>query len=1033
MHARLILATAPVIILLWVGIGLYLVQKHRADLDGAAQESRNLSRAFEENIRRTVETIDTTIRTLRTARAHDPAHFDIVAWERDSGLTRDLTLQISLADRTGTVIATNLGLTTTPVSIADRAHFRLARDQAGDALLISRPVVGRVSRQWSVQFVRSLFDAAGGFDGAVVASLDPAFLSRFYTSLDHGSGALLLAGQDGFLRAVAPGSVAHLDTDLSATELMQDGAAAAQGTMEMAATADAIDRIYSWRRVDPYGMIVAVGLSRADVLAEYRSNLRGCVAIGLGLTVVTLLVGMVLARNRRDLLRSREILLAAVDNISQGLMVIEPERDVSVLNARAVELLELPEELTKPGFAFGDLLTWQVEQGEFDGPEAEPVRALALAGGIERGTSVYQRTRRDGTVLEIRTKVLDSGLAVRTYTDITEQQHTAQVLADARDAAEAAMRARSEFLAVMSHEIRTPLNGVIGVAGLLEDMDLGPAQLEYVRLIRQSGDHLLVLVNDILDFSRLEAERVQLEEVDFDPMALVQGVVGMFMLQAGTKGLHLSAIVAEAMPAMVVGDPGRLRQVLLNLVGNAVKFTDHGWISLTLAHEPQEVGRVRLLFSVADSGVGIIPEAVERMFQEFTQMDGSISRRFGGSGLGLAICRRLVELMGGSITVESRPGAGSTFRFDVTLRLADRKVADLGAANSAAAFAAADLGAAALAAANRGAADLGAAALAAANRGAANPTAANPASAAASAADAAPGAVPHTTPGLRILLAEDNPTNRLVALRTLERLGHRTDVVGTGAEAVAALALVRYDLILMDVMMPDMDGLTATRHIRTTEPEQTRIVIVGLTAGSSEENLAACLDAGMDAVTTKPITLARLRSAIAEGLAASGRHAGAEGPEPTTPRLRELAEMLGDDAVAEIVQAFTEDTGAHLTAMRAAAARGDSNALYRFAHSVAGAARNVGADALAERASALEETVGSLDPARIATEIAAMQQDLDAALQALAGGRHCQDGRRSVAHARRLGPPRNDSLASEGMASEGMASEGLASDGRPAA
>jgi signal transduction histidine kinase/DNA-binding response OmpR family regulator len=935
MPVRLALATAPVVILFWLGIGGYLVQNHNLDLEHAAQESRNLTHAFEENIRRTVEAIDTTVRALRTARAHDPAHFDIVAWELDTGLNRDLTLQISLIDRTGMVIATNLGPATQRVSIADRSHFRLVRDQFADNLLISRPVIGRVSGQWSVQFVRKLFDATGAFDGIVVVSLDPAFFSRFYTSLDRGHNALLLAGQDGFLRAVAPGTVAKLDTDLSPTPLMAGVSAEPRGTVEMTGTADGIDRIYSWRRVDPYGLVVAVGFSREDALADYRSNLRGCIIIGIGLTIIAVLVGLVLARNRRDLMRSREILLAAVGNISQGLIVIDAARRVPVLNARAAELLALPDGLIKPGFAFDDLLAWQTNAGEFDGPGAEQVRALVLAGGIVPGTSVYHRTRHDGTVLEICTKTLDTGLAVRTFTDITEQEHAAQVLADARDAAEAGTRARSEFLAVMSHEIRTPLNGVIGVAGLLEDMELGSTQLEYVRLIRQSGDHLLGLINDILDFSRLEVDRVQLEHADFDPMALAREVVGMFLGQASTKGLHLSAIAASPVPAAVTGDPGRLRQVLLNLVGNAVKFTDQGWVSLTVALAPAADettagGHVKLLFSVADSGIGIVPEAIERMFQEFTQMDGSISRRFGGSGLGLAISRRLVELMGGSIAVESQPGAGSTFRFDLTLQLA-----------------------------------------------ATVPATAAP-------ADTAPAtAVPLAEPGLHILLAEDNPTNRLVARRLIERLGHQADAVGTGAEAIAALSLTHYDLIVMDVMMPEMDGLTATRQIRAAERRPARIPIIGLTARSGEEAQAACLDAGMDAVTTKPVTLQRLRAAIAEGLTASGQHPLAEELDGATPRLRGLIEMLGEDAVAEIVQAFTEDTQANLAAMRAAAACDDGNTIYRCAHSVAGAARNLGADTLARRASALEETVGSMSTTRIAAELAAMQAELDVVLEGL--------------------------------------------------
>jgi signal transduction histidine kinase/CheY-like chemotaxis protein/HPt (histidine-containing phosphotransfer) domain-containing protein len=923
MPIRHALATAPIVALLWLGIFGYLNQKYHADLEGAAQESRNLSHAFEENIRRTVETIDTVARALRAARALDPAHFDVRTWERDSGLTGGLTLQISIADRAGTLIGTDLGTMSGRVNIADRNHFRLARDQIGDGLIIGRAVIGRVSHQRSVQFVRQMFDAYGAFDGVVVISVDPAFLSRFRTSLDGDSRTLLLAGQDGFLRAVAPGSLAELDTDLSRTPLMINASALPLGTVDMAATADRIDRIYSWRHVDPYGLVVAVGLSRTDALSDYRSTLRGCVAIGIGLTIATVLVGMGFARNRRDLLQSREMLMAAVDNISQGLLVVDAQRHVPVMNARAAELLDLPSHMTTPGFAFDMLLQWQIEAGEFAGENAAAVRKLVEAGGITRGSSVYQRTRRDGKVLEIRTKALDTGLAVRTYTDITQQEHTARVLADARDTAEAAVRARSEFLAVMSHEIRTPLNGVIGLAGLLEDMELGPAQREYVRLIRQSGDHLLELVNDILDFSRLEADGVQLEAIDFDPLALGRGVIEMFMNQASTKGLHLSMIAADPVSAPVTGDPGRLRQVLFNLIGNAVKFTDQGWVSLTLTQEPAADGQVTLLFSIADSGIGMVPEAIERMFQEFTQMDSSISRKFGGSGLGLAICRRLVELMGGTIRVDSVPGAGSTFRFDVTLKLADTS-ADVSVIET---------------------------------------------------------GLP-VEPGLRILLAEDNPTNRLVALRMLERLGHRADAVATGTEVIAALTLTHYDLILMDVMMPEMDGLTATRQIRATERPERRIAIVGLTAGTSAERLVACLDAGMDAVTTKPVTLPSLRAAIAKGRATLP---APEGSRATMSRLRELTGMLGEEAVAEIVHAFTEDSRAHLATMRAAASRDDLNTVYRSAHIVTGAARNVGAEALAERAAILEQTAGLLSSAKLISEIAAMEADLDTALAGLAG------------------------------------------------
>ena len=923
------LSVVPAILLLWLGVGFFLLQKYNAAMAGAEQDAMNLARVFEENIHRTIEAIDITIRAVRVARSADPAHFDLGKWERDSGLTRDPTLRLSFADRDGSIVLSNLaGLQANRTMIDDRDHFRIPRDTPGDVLFISRPVRGRVSNRWSVQFVRKVYDAGGGFDGVIVASLDPGFLSRFYTSLTIGRGALILSGGDGIVRSSAPESVAPLTADLSASPLMAGASAASQGAVRMDGTADRLDRVFAWRRVDPYGLIAVVGLSSADVLEEYRRDLYSGIIAGLILSILTAAAGAVLARHRRDVTMSREMLRVAVDNIGQGLIVVDAQRQVPVMNGRAAELLGLPRHLTFPGVELDSLLEWQLGSGEFSAPESADVRRLAESGGIEGGTSVYRRTRRDGTVLEVRTKVVDTGLAVRTYTDITEQEHAARDLAAARDAAEAAARARSEFLAVMSHEIRTPLNGVIGVAGLLEGMDLGPAQRDYVQVIRQSGDHLLQLINDILDFSRLEAQRVDLEDAVFDPRALMRGVVGMFMTQAAGKGLRLTGFAADGMPEAVGGDPGRLRQILLNLIGNAVKFTDRGWIALTMAHEPDGDGRVRLRFSVADSGIGIIPEAIERMFQEFTQMDGSISRRFGGSGLGLAICRRLVELMGGTIAVESKPGLGSTFRFDVPLRLA--------------------------------------------------------------ASQNQPGTAvappePAADAPLRILLAEDNATNRLVALAMLGQLGHRADVAGNGLDVLDALRSEQYDLVLMDVMMPEMDGIAATREIRRREADGMHLPIVGLTAGSSADALAACLGAGMDAVTTKPVTLVRLRAAIAEGLEAAGRQAGpalSETPAAAS-RLRELADMLGEDAVAELLETFAEDTDLNIGRMEDAVARNDASAIHRIAHSVAGAARNMGADILAERASGLETDAGVLAPERIHGEIAALRRALEDALQAM--------------------------------------------------
>ncbi|MBX9699428.1 MAG: response regulator, partial [Acetobacteraceae bacterium] len=451
-----------------------------------------------------------------------------------------------------------------------------------------------------------------------------------------------------------------------------------------------------------------------------------------------------------------------------------------------------------------------------DGDPALAERAAAPGFASPEGAPPsYEYPRRDGTVLEVRTiRTLDGG-AVRTFTDITEQRRAERAMQEARDAAEAGARARSEFLAVMSHEIRTPLNAIIGLSGLMQDADLPPEQAAHSRLIREAGDHLLALINDILDFSSLESGRFKLEQTPFDPRGEVEAAIELLDPQAQGKGLAMQAEVEEGVPERVVGDPGRLRQVLLNLLNNAVKFTDSGTVSIGVRRIEAEPGQVRLEFAVRDSGIGIPEEAMSRLFSAFQQVDASTNRRFGGTGLGLAISRQLVERMGGAITVESEPGEGSTFRFDILFRAAPEGTA----------------------------------------------AAAGP-------------AAPKEMPRLRILLAEDNSTNRLVLTHRLQQMGHLTDAVADGREALEAVLVRRYDLIIMDMMMPGMDGLEATRAIRALPGPQSRLPIIGLTAAAMPEDEAACLEAGMDGYEKKPIGNERLRAAIMAA-AALREHVGA--------------------------------------------------------------------------------------------------------------------------------------------------------------
>jgi PAS domain S-box-containing protein len=517
----------------------------------------------------------------------------------------------------------------------------------------------------------------------------------------------------------------------------------------------------------------------------------------------------------RDASAAAEAALSVtIENIGQGIMMLDAEGTLRVVNRLALDLLGLPADVAHPGRPVREILEWQIAQGEFAGqPDLVPA-ARALVEDFGRGPLLLERRRPDGRVIEIRTLPLPSGGgAVRTFTDVTAAREAEQALSAARDAAEAAARARSEFIAVMSHEIRTPLNGILGLSGMLLDAALPPEQERQARLIRDSGDHLLSLINDVLDISKFEAGRFELEETPFAPREEVASVLDLASGRAQAKGLALGLEVAPDVPARVAGDPGRLRQVLLNLVDNAVKFTAIGGVRIEVAlqgHAPD--GMVRLGFAVRDSGIGVPPDARERLFAPFTQADSSISRRYGGTGLGLAICQRLVGAMGGTLAVEDAPGGGSIFRFDILLREAA------------------------------------------------------PGAAAGGAAGAGPEAAPQPMaemPRLRVLLAEDNSTNRMVVTHMLERMGHRVDAVADGQEALEAVQARPYDLVVMDMMMPEMDGLAATRRIRALPGAPGRLPIIGLTANTDMAAAEACLAAGMDRHEAKPISAARLATAIA--------------------------------------------------------------------------------------------------------------------------------------------------------------------------
>jgi PAS domain S-box-containing protein len=692
--------------------------------------------------------------------------------------------------------------------------------------------------------------------------------------------------------------------------------------------------VSSYQRIPHLGWAVIAETPESLAFAPQRRLAARIIAVAVLLGQV-MLVGLAAAvrteRRRLEVtarLKDREEHLRGIlEAAGDGFVAIDQDNRVTEWNAQAAAIFGYSREFAVGADLF-DLISSPADRET----HRRALRRLTAGGAADTLGPRFEITARraHGTTFPAEiTFWATPGTNRPTYNafarDVTGRKEYEAELAAARDAALEASRLKSEFVANMSHEIRTPMNGVLGMTSLLLDTDLDPVQRHYAETVGNSAGALLTVIDDILDFSKIEAGKLDLEETDFLLRPVVADIVGLLAAAGQSKGIAVTGRVADDVPGAVRGDPHRLRQVLTNLVGNAVKFTERGEVAVDVSTQPPRDGSPVIRFAVRDTGIGISHGERERLFQAFTQSDTSTTRRYGGTGLGLTISRQLVELMGGTIDFTSTPRVGTTFWVD--LPLAER---------------------------------------------------ASPTDVPGPAEQGAPPAPP-TRAAHRVLVAEDHPVNRQVVVAMLDSLGYDVDVAENGQYALELFETGQYGAILMDCQMPRLDGYAATRAIRALGPRGAEVPIIALTASALPADEQRCREAGMDAFVTKPVAPETLARVLERWLPAATPPA-VPGDTGSLDR-RALGELaaLGPDVMSTVVITFLETAPERIAELRVAVGDADDEAARRAAHGLRGSAGYLGATALAVACAHVEHG----RPAASAHLLAAVEAEMDRTAEAL--------------------------------------------------
>jgi PAS domain S-box-containing protein len=675
-----------------------------------------------------------------------------------------------------------------------------------------------------------------------------------------------------------------------------------------------------------------------------------------GIHVLASVVDITERKAADDRLRqSEERFRAMIENVKDhAIFMLDPEGRVLTWNKGAERLRGYKsEEIVGKHYS----CLFPIEDCESGKPEQLLRTALAEGQCEDEGW----RLRKDGSQFWANVVIAavrdQKGMLIgysKVTGDLTRRRRIEEELLLAKEEAEAANHAKSAFLANISHEIRTPMTGIIGMAGLLSDTELSLEQREYCDIVRRSGESLLTVINEVLDFSKVESGKLELEIIDFDLRSAITDVTELFSKQAADGGLRLFSCIDDNIPTELQGDPGRLRQIVSNLVSNALKYTEEGEVIVRVALVDETQNYATLRFSVSDTGIGIPNDKIGKLFSSFTQIDASISRKYGGTGLGLAICKSLVELMGGAIGVDSEPQRGSTFWF--TVRLLKQPEHNRETLSALANF--------------NGLRTL-----------------MSDASKTDSVEQVGKGeffADQDPFHRLRIMVADDNHINQKVIASLLNKMGHRADVVANGKEALEAFRLVPYDIILMDVQMPELDGFEVCRQIRALEQTKNRHTpIIAITAHARKADRVKCLAAGMDDYVSKPIRPKDLKDALARRMAGVKNTPliNAATEAPTHADVLNLSEALGlvggnRELLCEIARIFLDQYPRMLEATRQALSRSDGPSLGAAAHTLAASVGQLGGQRAFNAAKKLERVSSDAHLAQASEALAELEKEL---------------------------------------------------------